>query len=265
MKFQEKKEEVLQASTVELNQETSDRALNKSLQQEHTLSGGGLQQENDHFPTPSLNKAETVEKPITSGMDNSSVSSASDNDKIDKDFLSWVMGVKIPDMKIRDQIINVEAYARKMIKRDGDKFRAEYDAVLAEAESAKKIAGLTVQVEARVAEWQKVSDARLTVYHNLDCEPMVLLDGIEVGGADFLNKPIQVAPMVQTIPFDEEIRAQRPARMSRLKLAVKLGESPGLEFLQECWQDILLRSQVRLAIAKHPFWAVIRDDKLAIT
>ena len=188
------------------------------------------------------------------------------DEEIDKDLLLWVMEVKLPTMQLKEQPINVEAYAKGMLRRDGEKLQAEFADVVAEQKFIKKAAELTEQVEARVREWQNARHAKLTIFHDLDGMPCVLLDGITIGAVDFLAKAVEPAPMVATIPFSPENRVARPARMSRLKISSKINSNPGFEFLEQCWEDFFLRPQVSLILAKHPDWAVVREGKLlAIT
>lgn len=54
--------------------------------------------------------------------------------------------------------------------------------------------------------------------------------------------------------FNAEHAQKRKARLSRLELSKRLGECPGIEFLTECWEDIILRSHVKSLVAKYPQW-----------
>jgi hypothetical protein len=54
--------------------------------------------------------------------------------------------------------------------------------------------------------------------------------------------------------FNPEHAQKRKARLSRLELSRRFGECPGVEFLVECWEDVVLRSQVKSLVAKYPQW-----------
>ncbi|MCC5669324.1 hypothetical protein LC653_37185 [Nostoc sp. CHAB 5784] len=53
----------------------------------------------------------------------------------------------------------------------------------------------------------------------------------------------------------------RPERMQKLKVAANLGENPGFEYLQECWDDDpALRIVIKKLLVKFPQWGVAIVD-----
>lgn len=52
----------------------------------------------------------------------------------------------------------------------------------------------------------------------------------------------------------------RLKRKSQIKLMGLYAESPNLEFLQECWDDVLLKTDIKVAIAKNPSWNITVVD-----
>jgi len=184
-------------------------------------------------------------------------------EKIDVGFLKWMTEVKIPSLELDDEVRNVESFARGMIKRDGECLRREYAAVRAEEQLRKEGFELRGQVEARLEQWKEAeipSDIR--VYDSPGGRPVVLMDGKSIPAAEFLKQPIENVPTVATIPLDKETQAKRPDRQKQLRKADKDNECPGIDFLQQCWNDIFLRGQLKLILVKHSDWAVVDNDKL---
>ncbi|WP_193198043.1 hypothetical protein [Nostoc sp. MG11] len=57
----------------------------------------------------------------------------------------------------------------------------------------------------------------------------------------------------------------RPLRMEKLKLAGILGENPGVEFLQECWNDDpALQIVIRKLLMRFPQWGVACVDGVLV-
>ncbi|MBD2510652.1 hypothetical protein H6G91_25835 [Nostoc muscorum FACHB-395] len=54
----------------------------------------------------------------------------------------------------------------------------------------------------------------------------------------------------------------RPERMQKFKVAANLGENPGFEYLQECWDDPALQIVIKKLLAKFPHWGVVADGVL---
>ena len=141
-----------------------------------------------------------------------------------------------------------------MLLGGADILRKEFKTVLAERKFQALASALTEQVEARVIQWRQVGYTP-TIYRELSRMPAVMLDGVAIAAVDFLDKPIPTdQPFV--IVISSENRENRSYRISRLKTASTIGESPGLEFLAECWEDIFLRSQVKALVTKYPSWGI---------
>jgi hypothetical protein len=50
----------------------------------------------------------------------------------------------------------------------------------------------------------------------------------------------------------------RPGRMQKLKMAERLGENPGYEFLMECWEDDpALQIVIKGLVRKCPHWGYV--------
>ncbi|MBG1265682.1 hypothetical protein F8S12_04255 [Nostoc sp. WHI] len=57
----------------------------------------------------------------------------------------------------------------------------------------------------------------------------------------------------------------RPKRMQKLKVAANLGENPGFEYLQECWNnDPALVITIKKLLAKFPQWGVAIVDGVLV-
>ncbi|MBW4457657.1 MAG: hypothetical protein KME55_36245 [Nostoc indistinguendum CM1-VF10] len=56
----------------------------------------------------------------------------------------------------------------------------------------------------------------------------------------------------------------RPERMQKLKLAANSGQNPGLEYLQECWDDAALQIVIKKLLAKFPQWGVAVVDGVLV-
>jgi hypothetical protein len=57
----------------------------------------------------------------------------------------------------------------------------------------------------------------------------------------------------------------RPERMQKLKIAANSGENPGLDFLQECWNDDpALVIVIKKLLAKFPQWGVVVVDGVLV-
>ena len=53
--------------------------------------------------------------------------------------------------------------------------------------------------------------------------------------------------------------------MDKLKRAGMFGDSPGFDYLQECWDDQSLRIMIKRLIAKFPQWGfACVDEKLVV-
>ena len=125
-----------------------------------------------------------------------------------------------------------------MLRKDGDALRREFAGVLGDRLHQTDCAELTKFVQDRAIAWRAV------------------------GGADFLNKPIDqtlVTP-IATLAGTENIE-NRSYRQERLKTASTVGESPGLEFLIESWGDVLLQSQIKQVIGKHKHWGIFLNEQ----
>lgn len=88
------------------------------------------------------------------------------------------------------------------------------------------------------------------------------MDGRTIAAADFLKQTIEHISTVATIVLDKEAQGKRPDRQNQLRKADKDNECPGIDFLQQCWNDILLRGQLKLILERHSDWAVVQNDKL---
>ena len=174
----------------------------------------------------------------------------------DEDILRWLMQSKIPTLNLDEPPRNPEKYARGMLRNDGDALRREFAGILGDRVHQSNCVNLTKLVQDRAIAWRNVG-ANVVVFNKLDGLPAVMLDGTEITGTDFLNKPVDQTPLVTIATFSgvENIK-NRSYRQGRLKTASNVGESPGLDFLADCWGDILLRSQVKTLIAKYPSWGI---------
>ncbi|MBW4689697.1 MAG: hypothetical protein KME40_32535 [Komarekiella atlantica HA4396-MV6] len=57
----------------------------------------------------------------------------------------------------------------------------------------------------------------------------------------------------------------RPGRMQKLKMAERLGENPGDEFLMECWaDDPALRIVIKGLLSKFPQWGIACVDGVLV-
>ncbi|MGF1939543.1 MAG: hypothetical protein RM347_035370 [Nostoc sp. ChiQUE02] len=56
----------------------------------------------------------------------------------------------------------------------------------------------------------------------------------------------------------------RPLRMQKLKLTENSGENPGLDFLQECWDDPALQIVIKKLLAKYPQWGIAVVDGVLV-
>lgn len=125
-----------------------------------------------------------------------------DND-IDEDenaeILKWVMEVKIPGLNLEEPIRNLAAYAKGMVKRDGDALRAEFAKVLEQEESYRRIQVfqkqckvVTEQVKARAEQWRETGIG-VRVIELSGHTPLVIFSGFpgeHVEAEDFLNMSI---------------------------------------------------------------------------
>ena len=57
----------------------------------------------------------------------------------------------------------------------------------------------------------------------------------------------------------------RPERMQKLKVAANSGQNPGLDFLQECWNDDpVLQIVIKKLLAKFPQWGLVAVDRVLV-
>ncbi len=179
----------------------------------------------------------------------------------DAEILEWLVRTKIPTLNLSDPPRNLEAYARGMIRRDGDVLRREFAEVVSDRLHQTNCAIATKLVQDRAIAWKAVG-IEVTVFNKPDGGPAVMLEGTEITGSDFLNKPIDQTPSAAIATFaGTEIMENRSYRQIRLKTASAVGESPGLEFLIESWGDVLLRSQIKQLIEKYSFWGIFINEQ----
>lgn len=235
----------------------------KTLNKEKEVSQGdvvGTEGVSISEPLTTLaDKKESVTQPKDPDVDRCSAASCKNENQShklgDAAILKWLVEVKIPSLELDEPPRNPEAYARGMLKRDGNALRVEFEEILGDRQFQSRCTELTEKVEARADEWRKAG-IPLTVFWDSSGMPAVIMNGSAIAANDFLLKPIE-PPAVRQIP--DAVRANsenRKARQSRLKCAGMIGECPGLEFLIECWGDVLLQAQIKALIAKHPEWGI---------
>ncbi|MHC0067342.1 hypothetical protein ACWATR_31265 [Nostoc sp. UIC 10890] len=56
----------------------------------------------------------------------------------------------------------------------------------------------------------------------------------------------------------------RLLRMEKLKMASLVGENPGFDFLQECWDDPALQIVIKKLLAKFPQWGIAIVDGVLV-
>lgn len=100
-------------------------------------------------------------------------------------------------------------------------------------------------------------DRRTGVIRKLYVESREVDVQMEGQGAVFcfsMSKVLGSTVSEQPTRSNSDHAQKRKARRSRLKNADMFGECPGFEFLVECWEDVVLRSQVKSLVAKYPHW-----------
>ncbi|WP_375493607.1 hypothetical protein [uncultured Nostoc sp.] len=89
------------------------------------------------------------------------------------------------------------------------------------------------------------------------------VSGVEVKTVDKAES--SAPPVSQTEKWSHEAivarASARPERMQKLKAAANLGQNPGFEFLQECWEDDpALQIVIKKLLTKFPQWRIAVVD-----
>ncbi len=86
-----------------------------------------------------------------------------------------------------------------------------------------------------------------------------------ISGNDFLRLPIEPVEQknVQTTTFtNPEHHEKREERRRKLRVARLQKMAPTFEFFQECWQELILRIEIKMLAKEFPNWIEINGQAL---